>query len=220
MEPVQVTCSRVEQEDLDARYLAGTLSEEEAEAFEEHYFACDRCWATVQLGLDVRAANDTTVRTQQPRPAALSVERAAPAPASRLRRQRWWPIAIAASVAILAVGVWQQRSDRSDVPPIVDDLRGPADSIRAVASVRGRTLVISWPPKPNADRYGVRLQKSDATVVVDRIISDTSLVISRDSLAGVVNGERLYWEVRALDALRRTIARSRLIPVPVPTVRR
>jgi hypothetical protein len=220
MEPVHVTCSRVEQEDLDARYLAGTLSEEEAEAFEEHYFACDRCWSTVQLGLDVRAANEPAARTQQLLPAPLTLERAVPVPVTRLRRQRWWPIAIAAAIAIVAVGVWQQRGDRSNVAPIVDDLRGPTDSIRAVASVRGRTLVINWTPKPNADRYGVRLQKSDATVVVDRIISDTSLVISRDSLAGVVNGERLYWEVRALDALRRTIARSRLIPVPVPTVRR
>lgn len=218
MDHTQVTCSRVEQEDLDARYLAGTLSEEEAEAFEQHYFACDRCWSAVQVGLDVRAANDTASREGQPRAPALTVEHSAPDQGMRTTRRRWWPLAIAASIAILAVGVWR-GGDWSDGRPIGDGVRGPVDSIRAVASVRGRTLVLSWPPTPNADRYGVRLQKRDATVIVERTTADTSLAMSRDSLSGVADGERVYWEVRAFDALRRTIARSRLVPVVVPPAR-
>ena len=216
MEPTQITCTRVEEEDLDARYLAGALSEEEAEAFEEHYFGCDRCWSAVQLGLDVRAANRAGAEPNAD-VGPLTVARGAGDRPS-LTRRRWWPLALAASVAVLTVGLWQW-GDRSTVAPTGDGLRGPADSIHAVASVRGRTLVLAWQGTPSADRYGVRLQKSDATVVVERIVSDTSFAIPRDSLAGVNDRERVFWEVRALDALRRTIARSRLVPTDVPASR-
>ena len=212
-----MTCARVEEEDLETRYLAGTLAEEEAEAFEEHYFGCDRCWAAVQLGLDVRAATAAADPESRVGAPALTVDRGRPArmPDAARSRRRWWPIAVAASVAVLTVAVWQW-SDSSRIVPIDDAVRGPSDSIRVVASTRGRTMMVSWAPKPSADRYGVRLQKGDATVIIERIISDTSLAVSRDSLVGVTTGERVYWEVRALDALRRTIARSRLVPTQVP----
>ena len=216
MKPTDLTCTRIEEEDLDARYLAGTLSEEEAEAFEEHYFGCDRCWAAVQLGLDVRAANAAGSESRGG-PTALTIDRGRPArpQAAARARRRWWPIAVAASVAVLAVAVWKWDAP-SRIVPADDAVRGPGDSIRVVASTRGRMMVVSWPPKASADRYGVRLQKSDATVIIERIISDTSLAVPRDSLVGVTAGERVYWEVRALDALRRTIARSRLVPTQVP----
>jgi hypothetical protein len=217
MEPTQITCTRVEEEDLDARYLAGTLSEEEAEAFEEHYFGCDRCWSTVQLGLDVRAASGARTERKGEAP-ALTVARGATDRPAPLARRRWWPLAMAASIAVLAVGVWQW-GDRPTVGPTGDALRGPADSIHAVATVRGRTLLIGWQRTPSADRYGVRLQKADATIVVERIVGDTSFAIPRDSLSGVADRERVFWEVRALDALRRTIARSRLLPTEIPASR-
>ena len=217
MEPTQITCTRVDEEDLDARYLAGTLSEEEAEAFEEHYFACDRCWSTVQLGLDVRAASGADVEGSATAP-TLTVARGSRDRHEPLARRRWWPLAIAASVAVIAFGVWR-GTDRAPAGPAGDGLRGPADSIHAVASLRGRTLVLSWRRTPSADRYGVRLQKSDATVVVERIVGDTSFAIPRDSLSAVADRERVYWEVRALDTLRRTIARSRLVPTDVPARR-
>jgi hypothetical protein len=215
MEPTQITCTRVEEDDLDARYLAGTLSEEEAEAFEEHYFGCERCWSSVQRGLDVRAANAPVGREAPARAPVLIVEQGAAERPALAPRRRWWPIAIAASLVIVAVGLWS-RDDQSLVPT-TDVLRGPTDSIRAVASVDGRTLLVTWPPKSGADRYGVRLQRSDATVVIERVIADTSFAISRDSLVRVTDGESVYWEVRALDALRRTIARSRLVPTVVPS---
>ena len=219
MEPTHVTCTRVEEEDLDARYLAGTLSEEEAEAFEEHYFGCDRCWTSVQTGLDVRAANAPTTDEPRVRTPALTIERGSQTRAAGLARRPWLPVAIAASVAIIAVGVW--RSGRIDpVTPGGDGLRGATDSVHAVAFARGDTLFVGWTPTPSADLYGVRLQKSDATVILERMVTDTSLAVPRDSLSGVTNGERVYWEVRALDALRRTIARSRLVPTQVPSGRR
>lgn len=219
MEPTHVTCTRVEEEDLDARYLAGTLSEEEAEAFEEHYFGCDRCWTAVQTGLDVRAASAATTDEPRVQTSALTIGAGGQPRAASFTRRRWFPVAIAASVAIIAVAVWQSGT-RSPVTPVGDGLRGSADSLYAVAFIRGQTLGVSWTPSPTADLYGVRLQTSDATVILERMVSDTSLAVSRDSLSVVTSGERVYWEVRALDALRRTIARSRLIPTQVPDGRR
>jgi hypothetical protein len=115
--------------------------------------------------------------------------------------------------------VWR-AGELSNVDSPGDGLRGSADSIRAVATVRGASLVVSWAPAAHADRYGVRLQKRDATLIIDRVVNDTLLSISRDSLPGVADGERVYWEIRAFDALRRTIARSPLVPTSVPPMRR
>src|SRR5687768_12760419 len=113
MEQPRISCTRVEEEDLDARYLAGTLSDEEAEAFEEHYFACDRCWSNVQLGRDIRAASD---RRTAPAP-ALEVQHGGPVRTRAVSRSRWMPVAIAAAMALVAVGLWQ-RTD--GLPPIAD----------------------------------------------------------------------------------------------------
>jgi hypothetical protein len=218
MSSTHVTCDRVEQEALDARYLAGTLSEEEADAFEEHYFGCDRCWSAVQLGLDVRAASKTS-KDAHVRPRELVVEHGTASRAAATTRRRWWPVALAASIAIVAVGIWR-FGDVSNIWSTGAALRGPADSIRAVASVRGQDLMVSWERKANADRYGVRLQKRDATLILDRAVNDTLLSIARDSLTAVADGERVYWEVRAFDALRRTIAHSSLVPTIIPATRR
>ena len=49
-------CQYVEENDLVSSYLGGRLSEEEAEAFERHYFGCERCWAEVKAGQEIRAA--------------------------------------------------------------------------------------------------------------------------------------------------------------------
>ncbi len=218
MGPTRITHERVEQEDLDTRYLAGTLSEEEADAFEEHYFSCDKCWSAVRLGLGVRAAE--APETADTRRAPLKVQRAGAGPSTVApRRRQWMPVALAAAVAMMAFGLWRWNDNRP-LRPADDALRGPTDSIRAVASVRGRALVLSWPATATADRYGVRLQKRDGTIIVERFTADTSLALSRDSLPAISDNEPVYWEVRALDALRRTIARSRLVPARMPPRRR
>ncbi|MGH7658286.1 MAG: zf-HC2 domain-containing protein, partial [Gemmatimonadales bacterium] len=87
MDERPMTCELVDQNELDRRYLEGRLSEEEAAAFEAHYFGCDRCWELVKGGAAVRAALDHDTRVPAPR------ERA------------WWkPLAIAAGLAIVAFG--------------------------------------------------------------------------------------------------------------------
>jgi CHAT domain-containing protein len=55
MPATAIDCRRVEEEDLIGRYLRDELPPAEAEAFEMHYFECDRCWPLVQAATGVRA---------------------------------------------------------------------------------------------------------------------------------------------------------------------
>jgi len=55
--PRIVTCREVQDEGLDALYLAGRLSALENLAFEQHCFRCSICWSLVTHGAGVRAAS-------------------------------------------------------------------------------------------------------------------------------------------------------------------
>ncbi|MFW6202615.1 MAG: zf-HC2 domain-containing protein, partial [Gemmatimonadota bacterium] len=54
------SCTRAEPDavgdDVVEDYVAGRLSEAEAEAFEAHYFECDACWGRVRGALELYAA--------------------------------------------------------------------------------------------------------------------------------------------------------------------
>ena len=41
----QPNCLYTDDSDIEQRYLAGKLSETDAEEFERHYFECDACWS-------------------------------------------------------------------------------------------------------------------------------------------------------------------------------
>jgi CHAT domain-containing protein len=62
--PKTLDHASIEEHDLVSRYIGQKLSPEEAEAFEEHYFGCDRCWEEVQAATEVRAALSGKVASQ------------------------------------------------------------------------------------------------------------------------------------------------------------
>lgn len=91
-----IDCEYVQDHDLVKSYLGGGLSEKEAEAFEAHYFACDRCWEEVNTANQIRASaapassqRDTGVRVRYPPPVA---------------RPQWRALALAAAVAVALLG--------------------------------------------------------------------------------------------------------------------
>jgi len=43
-----MVCAQIEREEVVERYLTGSLRPEERESFEEHYFACEQCFAALQ----------------------------------------------------------------------------------------------------------------------------------------------------------------------------
>jgi CHAT domain-containing protein/Tfp pilus assembly protein PilF len=125
-------CNSVEEQDLVSQYVGRKLSSEEAEAFEEHYFGCDRCWAEVQAATELRAAlqeQGSRGRESVPEPVQ-----------SRVIRGPWrnWGLLAAAAVAIVAVAaallVSKGASRSRDPGTLVADLAeavGQRHSIRA-----------------------------------------------------------------------------------------
>jgi hypothetical protein len=194
-----ITCALVDEEDLDQRYLAGTLPPEQAEAFEEHYFGCERCWERVQYGLAVRAADRG--------PAAGDVILPARQPG-----RRWWGLAAAAAVVLIAVGV-ARRFGSTEGNEVV---RGRGDSLPARALARSDSLGVSWTRMPAAERYRVRLQTSDGGLLLERETPETSLVVGPGVIAAPPGGGIGYWSVEALDSLEVPIAHSELVRQPLP----
>ena len=47
-EEMMIDCDMVQRDDMIDRYILHQLSPEEEDAFEEHYFACDRCFQEFQ----------------------------------------------------------------------------------------------------------------------------------------------------------------------------
>ncbi len=205
----ETTCAYGADSDIDARYLAGALSATESEAFEEHYFGCDRCFDAVKRGLEIRAAmslaaTDVSDRTQ----AGVT-----PILKGRRRFASWHTALAAAAVVIVAFGV-REMSAPGPVPEIsgsrssANAARGAAPSITLTSHATSAVLVAAWSPPSAARSYRVRLLGTDGTLLFERETSDTSIMLSRDL---VRDKTPLYWEVQALDALRSVVATSSVV---------
>lgn len=92
----ELNCQYVEEHDLVSSYLAGRLSEDEAAAFEKHYFECERCWAEVKAGEEIRAALKGGTAAVATPPSPLNVRRGP--------WTNWKLLAVAAAVGIAAAG--------------------------------------------------------------------------------------------------------------------
>ena len=188
--------------DIDARYLAGTLSPEESEAFEEHYFGCDRCFAAVQRGNEIRAAMSAAADTG-----------VVPLGSPRRRLSPWQPALVAAAVVVIAVGI-RQASSRKTVPDTIGDpvpidaSRGTAPQLALRSHATSTALAAAWSPLTSAHSYRVRLLGADGSLLFERETTDTVVVLARDL---VRNEPPVYWEVLALDALRGVVASSQVV---------
>jgi anti-sigma factor RsiW len=193
MSDLVMTCVRVEDEDLDTRYLAGRLSEPEATAFEEHYFGCERCWALVQQGLALQGAMAGT------------------APSSvRHARRSWWGLAAAGALAA-GIGLWLVVA--RPIEPPADSIRGRA-SITVRAATDGRAASAVWAPVAGADIYHVRLFAADGALLYQRRLADTAIAIPLDSTPSATGGA--FWDVEALDRMRDPVGRSELTRAALP----
>lgn len=101
-------CNAVEEQDLVSRYVGRKLSPEEAEAFEEHYFGCDRCWAEVQAATEVRAALAEEHAGERRKPEQAQPGAVIQGPWSRTALRLVAVIAIAAAAAVV---IWRTQSN-------------------------------------------------------------------------------------------------------------
>jgi hypothetical protein len=192
--------------DIDARYLAGTLSPAEAEAFEEHYFGCDACFAAVKRGTEIRAALAGT----ESEVAAGS----RPDLHGRRRFSGWQPALAAAAAVVLVLGVQQMRGARGRpvaIPPVAapaDAARGSRTPLTLTSYATTTVLAAAWPPVTSAHTYRIRLLATDGSLLFERETADTAVMLSRDL---VRDNSAVYWEVQALDALRSVVATSPVV---------
>jgi len=173
------------------RYALGKLTDEQAETVEEHYFGCDRCWREIERSVEVRASFDGVRR----------------AGTSTTRRRALQGLAMAAVLAIAALGLWMWS------PPAGDDelLRGGQGEFElSVRSTEG-TWTAEWPAVPGAVTYLVEVTAPDGRGLLSReTVQPEAEVTLPEGLHGVT-----YWKVQALDSMRQTIERSAPVELSV-----
>jgi tetratricopeptide (TPR) repeat protein len=104
-----LACDAFDRDDVPERYLAGTLPEEVAAAFEAHYFGCERCFERSRMLGDVRTA----------------LSGRAPAMHSRGRTVPRLAVAVAAAaVLVVTVRVTQQSRSGPPAVPATSTARG------------------------------------------------------------------------------------------------
>jgi hypothetical protein len=131
-------CEEVARDEIVEKYLLGGLPDEARDAFEAHYFDCDRCFRMLQTA---RTVQGELARTA----AAVRAEGMAP---SWIRGWAWGP---AIAVLVLAVGLtlWQRSAPTtiSDAaPPALVPPAGPAATAPQPASPQ--------PPAPSLGELG------------------------------------------------------------------
>ena len=204
MDQPPMSCELVDERELDRRYTAGTLSETEATAFEEHFFGCDRCWALVKGGAGVTAA----LRSGGVDPAVRGSRAVIPP----VRKATWWkPMALVAGLAIVVLGTW--RAVQLSPPANPQAIRGGRDSIAVHSELAAGRWRAAWIPVREATSYRVRVFTGDGRLLLTRESTDTSVILPADSLATLGSGGAIYLEVQGFDQLRRPLARSPLTPL-------
>ena len=188
-------CPYENESEVRSLYLAGRLSEAEAQAFERHYFYCPACTEAIEVGTRLRAGFGK-------RPVAAA-RVAPPRPLST-----WVALAAAAAVALLAVGLWQ-AAHLARPTPGGSVLRGGAEArldVRVEADQNG-ALAVRWAAIPGAARYAVRVLTSDGVEVWKTETDETRSTV-RPSELSAASEKSLLVEVDALDARSRVVATS------------
>jgi hypothetical protein len=201
-------CPYGDESDIDARYLAGTLSPAESAVFEEHYFSCDKCFAKIQRGNEISAALGAPS-------ASASSRRSAPIPLARARTRfaTWRPALAAAALVIVAFGIRQVARSRDSVQTASPDSvagasRGGLPRLSLETRATAKTIVAIWSSIPAARSYRVRLLGPDGSLLFSGETADTSITLSRDLLSGAADNSIAYWDIQALDGLRSVVASS------------
>lgn len=170
-------------------YLHGRLPEDEAEAFEAHYFACDACWRELEGAMALGASlGDVAV---EPR-------------GTRTARWRGW-LALAAA-GLVAVGIWIFGAVAPDSEPPA--LRGEQGALALQVEPRDGRFLLRWPEVRGADVYLLQAYGEDGELLLERESSESSVSLAASELPA--GHPVVFFRVRALDDLRQSIVSSEL----------
>ena len=174
-------------------YLAGRLDAAAAERFEQRMFEDDELAAEVQSALEIRAAT--------------AVQASATRRASSTPRGVLFALAVAATAAVLAVGIgWLQR-------PPAPVFRGIEQRLGLEVEVGGGALRARWQPVADAAGYELQVLASDGRVLHSLEADGTTATVD---LGAPVAGASApaFVEVSALDEVGQTLQRSERIALP------
>ena len=178
--------------EIRSLYLAGKLPDKDAEAFEAHYFICERCAEAVEMGAKLRMALEN-----------VPVHAA---PASARAARTWLPLAAAAAIALVAAGIWTARRPAELADRTV--LRGGLTrdfAVRVETRPNGSTEA-SWLAPPGATAYVVRVVRPDGFEIWKTETREPHAAIPLSELTSAGPVEKLLVEVEALDARGRVIS--------------
>lgn len=198
----EIDCVYADKHDLVALYLGGKLADADAEAFEAHYLSCERCWGEMERAGEIRTA--------------MGVPAVVRAPRSRGgRRDLWTPLAAAAVVAVIAVGLDRVSQPSPSAGPTV--YRGPSGGTFVVTarSTRSGEASLEWPAHPNAATYVLRIIASDGTPIMTSETPETKVALDVAALPPHGPGVSFLARVEALDATGLVVARSAPVRMPV-----
>lgn len=190
-------------------YLKNRLAEDQAEAFEQHFFACERCWQEVERGIELRA-------TWAERPERSATSAPKTRPARSLTGGRSWRPLVAAAAAVLAVGIWLQWPlgiERSE-PEV---LRGADERLSLSLSIEAtpEAVTLTWAEVPATEVYLLEIFASDGRLLVEEETNKLTIAVMTETLRAAGSG-RLLARVQALDALRQVALSSELQEVVLP----
>jgi hypothetical protein len=196
-----LTCESIEEGDLVSRYVAGQLSEPEAEALEAHYFGCEKCWQAVRAATEIRASFLAPAGTT-----SLSEFRE-----RRRRRPVAYWLAAAAALALVGIGVW-----RGYHPPSPDGsdtvVRGGGHAIEVTTERRDGRFVVQWMAVDGAASYRVRALSDDGSPLLSREVTGTELVLEASDWQPSRDQEVIL-RVEAFNAIGQRLAESRPLRV-------
>lgn len=200
-----VMCETALDGELVAAYVTGRLGEEQSEAFEQHFFGCEACWALVQTATAARTSFGSERRA-----AAASMPAA-------LSGRRWANLVPAAGLAAALAGVALFGVWRTDAPPPSGEVfRGAEQAMSLEAIVDGVTIRTSWAPVAGAVGYELRLYDAGGRVLRASEVDGQTLAVDLDvrELGGVPSATSL--DVVALDGLGQVLLRSGRVVVLQP----
>ena len=178
-------------DDAPRQYVAGLLTDEAAEEFEQHLFECDACADDVERAMEIRAA----LTTRRVASGGWRVGRVG--------------LAIAATLAAVALGLWQTRLHEPVLAP--PPLRGASSrEINATGRLAGTTFTAQWKAVKDARSYRVQIFNSVGEPIA---WTETSNTRFSAAIGAARNGEPRYWKVQALDEDRVVIASSPLLKI-------
>lgn len=200
----EIDCTRADETDLVALYLAGKLPENEAEAFETHYLGCERCAAALREGGEIRAALG--------KPVLVSAPASAEAPG---RGQNVWTfLAAAAAVAAFFYGLGHVAQRPQLVTDSAAFRSGSVDSLALTVTAGPAGVVLEWPAHPEAQRYRIEVVRSDGLPVLESETGDRRVELAVVDLPPRPEGVHLIATIEALDDTRQVVAKSRRETLP------